>query len=122
MREILAEELAKGLDAYWRLSADDALDAARARLVSVLGVSCACSIRKRHASSSHQDARSVLLPRHPVACIDMTVGLSSVQRHAGHKCIMDLKDLPAVGIIAQSTYCDGLRKKIRCRCGSKSLK
>ncbi|CAK0758203.1 hypothetical protein CVIRNUC_002602 [Coccomyxa viridis] len=38
VRDILAEELAKGLDAYWRLSADDALDAARARLVAVLGV------------------------------------------------------------------------------------
>ena len=42
VREIITEELAKGLDAYWRLSADDALDAARARLVSVLGV-CAAS-------------------------------------------------------------------------------
>ena len=41
MRDIIIEELAKGLDAYWRLSADDALDAARARLVSVLGVSLA---------------------------------------------------------------------------------
>ena len=39
VRDILAEELAKGLDAYWRLSADDALDAARVRLVAVLGVS-----------------------------------------------------------------------------------
>lgn len=39
MREIIADELAKGLDAYWRLSTDDALDAARAGLVSVLGVS-----------------------------------------------------------------------------------
>lgn len=43
VRDILAEELAKGLDAYWRLSADDALDAARARLVAVLGVSRACT-------------------------------------------------------------------------------
>lgn len=38
MRDILTEELAKGLDAYWRLSADDALDAVRARLTSALGV------------------------------------------------------------------------------------
>ncbi len=38
VRDIITEELAKGLDAYWRLSADDALDAARASLVSVLGV------------------------------------------------------------------------------------
>ena len=53
VREILAEELAKGLDAYWRLSADDALDAARARLVAVLGVSRACSISNRHTGSSH---------------------------------------------------------------------
>ena len=39
LREILTEELAKGLDAFWRISADDALDAARASLVSTLGVS-----------------------------------------------------------------------------------
>jgi len=39
VRDIITEELAKGLDAYWRISADDALDAARAGLVSVLGVS-----------------------------------------------------------------------------------
>ena len=46
LREILTEELAKGLDAFWRISADDALDAARAGLVSVLGVSlCFCSLR-----------------------------------------------------------------------------
>ena len=38
MRDILTEELAKGLDAYWRLSTDDALDAVRARLTSALGV------------------------------------------------------------------------------------
>ena len=38
MRDILTEELAKGLDAYWRLSADDALDAVRAGLVAALGV------------------------------------------------------------------------------------
>ncbi len=38
LREILAEELAKGLDAFWRISTDDALDAARASLVSTLGV------------------------------------------------------------------------------------
>ena len=38
MRDILAEELAKGLDAAWRLSADDALDAVRAGLVAALGV------------------------------------------------------------------------------------
>lgn len=38
MRDIVTEELAKGLDAYWRLSADDALDAVRANLVTLLGV------------------------------------------------------------------------------------
>lgn len=38
VRDIVTEELAKGLDAYWRLSADDALDAVRANLVTLLGV------------------------------------------------------------------------------------
>ena len=70
VRDILAEELAKGLDAYWRLSADDALDAARARLVTVLGVShrAAYSCCTQAFLSQVQDA--VSLPRHPVACID----------------------------------------------------
>ncbi|CAL8466667.1 g6203 [Coccomyxa elongata] len=38
VRDIVTEELAKGLDAYWRLSADDALDAVRANLVTLLGM------------------------------------------------------------------------------------
>jgi len=38
VREIVTEELAKGLDAYWRLSTDDALDTIRANLVTLLGV------------------------------------------------------------------------------------
>ena len=38
VRDIVTEELAKGLDAYWRLSADDALDAVRANLVTLLRV------------------------------------------------------------------------------------
>ena len=48
VREIITEELAKGLDAYWRISADDALDAARAGLVSALGVSSWFGTLPRH--------------------------------------------------------------------------
>lgn len=38
VRDILTEELAKGLDAYWRMTTDDALDAVRASLVAILRV------------------------------------------------------------------------------------
>jgi hypothetical protein len=38
VRDIVTEELAKGLDAYWRLTTDDALDAVRANLLALLRV------------------------------------------------------------------------------------
>ncbi len=46
VRDIVTEELAKGLDAYWRLSADDALDAVRANLLTLLGVRSSSSFQR----------------------------------------------------------------------------
>ena len=39
VRDIVTDELAKGLDAAWRLSADNAIQTARLRLTSLLQVS-----------------------------------------------------------------------------------
>lgn len=38
VREIILEELAKGIDAAWRLSTDSAIETTRDTLVAVLGV------------------------------------------------------------------------------------
>ena len=68
MRDIITEELAKGLDAYWRLSADDALDAARAGLASVLGVRHPGGLGRRdHILIARNFSASV--PRWAVLCL-----------------------------------------------------
>ena len=53
VREILLDELAKGLDAYWRLAADESSVGLRQRVLALLGVrahssgpACSCSRNK----------------------------------------------------------------------------
>ena len=64
--------------------------------------------------------KAALLPRHPVACLSVTVGVSSVQRYVTSlRSIMDLNSSQQLAL--QHDYHTLMGKMISCQCQGKII-